>query len=368
MALLSKEDRRKRFKYLGMEYNTENIKKFQKQYMRKKDVDGNYGPDTDKVLRHVYNVTRYAPNFRPEEFKCECGGKYCTGYPSYMKKVELEHLQRIRNYYKKPMLVTCGLRCKPYNNSLAGSIPNSLHLSGYACDFYMGGVTDTLSNRKKAIKWIKTQPNHHYTYGDGINSNGYAVSAKYMGNALHTDTSKPAKKEKTVQDKICEWCKKTAASKKYKYVFFNTKYGQECAICHPHNGKNKGWQCIGFTAASWRHGGGIKIKCRCDAITDQIYNKLLKVSMEEAKKIVQERLGIKDIKIIRNGGKRIPFSKLKPGDWIAYYTSDGYKHTGVYVGNGKIADCTSRRTPNIKYGVESYPGMKIKLAIRYTGK
>ena len=215
MALLSEKGREKRFKALGLEYNKEGIKALQKRYLRKKDVDGIYGVDTDNLLRHVYNVKTYTKNFRPEEFKCECGGRYCTGYPSYMKKVELQNLQSIRDHWKKPMTVTCGLRCRPYNNSLAGSIPNSLHLTGYACDFNMDGVTESTAQRKAAIKWIKKLPNHHYTYGHGYNSYGASISAPYMGigngAAIHTDTSKPkavvtatAKKptKTTKQDKI----------------------------------------------------------------------------------------------------------------------------------------------------------------------
>lgn len=194
MALLTKEQRKERFKFLGLgEYNAANIRKLQKRYMRSKDVDGKYGIDTDRLLRHVYNVKKFAKDFKPEEFKCECGGKYCTGYPSYMKQVELKNLQTIRTHYGKPMTITCGLRCKPYNSKLRGSIQNSKHLTGYAADFYIKGVTDTLTNRKAAIKYIKTLPNHNYAYGNGINSNGLKVSAGYMGNALHTDTSKPKK-------------------------------------------------------------------------------------------------------------------------------------------------------------------------------
>lgn len=197
MALLTVEKRKSYFKKLGLgEYNKTNIAKLQKKYLRKKDVDGVYGTDTDRLLRHVYNCSLF-PSFKPEEFKCDCGGKYCTGYPSYMKQVELRNLQSIRNHYGKPMTITCGLRCKPYNNKLRGSIQNSKHLTGYAADFYMAGVTDTLANRKATIKYIKTLPNHNYTYGNGINSNGVKVSAGYMGNALHTDTNKP-KQKKTV--------------------------------------------------------------------------------------------------------------------------------------------------------------------------
>lgn len=199
MALLSVKKRKLYFKELKLgEYNEENIKKLQKKYLRKQDVDGIYGRDTDNLLRHIYNVESCTTNFDPEEFKCECGGRHCTGYPSFMKRVELRNLQKIRNHYKKPMIVTCGLRCRGYNAECRGSITNSLHLSGYACDFYMNGVTDTLANRKKSIKWMKKNlANTHYIYGNGINSYGYRVSAPYMGNALHYDTSKPKKVKKS---------------------------------------------------------------------------------------------------------------------------------------------------------------------------
>ena len=189
MALLTENERKAIFKELGLgAYNKTNILKFQKKYMlRKSDYDGIYGTNTDNTLRTVYNVHKYTKNFKPEEFRCECGGRYCCGYPTYMKVNELKHIQTIRDHWGKPITITCGMRCKPYNSRLSGSIPNSRHLSGKALDFYMRGVTDTLANRKTAIKWIKKQPNHNYTYGNGINSNGYAVRAPYMGNALHTD-------------------------------------------------------------------------------------------------------------------------------------------------------------------------------------
>ena len=190
MALLTTAKRKAYFKELGLgEYNKDNIKKFQKKYMvRKSDWDGIYGTNTDNLLRHVYNVKKYTRNFTPQEFMCDCGGRHCSGYPTYMKKVQLEHVQYIRSYYGKPMEVTCGMRCKGYNAELNGSIANSLHLQGCATDFYMKGVTNTLANRKKAINVIKKLKHHHYTYGNGINSIGKSTYAPYMGNALHTDT------------------------------------------------------------------------------------------------------------------------------------------------------------------------------------
>ena len=177
------------------------------------------------------------------------------------------------------------------------------------------------------------------------------------------------KKALTIQEKICKTAKKIADSGKYKYVYYSDKYGKECAICHPHGGKNKGWNCIGYAFACWHH-AGISCRCKCDVITDQIYNELLKVSLKKAKQIVADRIGLDQskIKIHRNGGKAIPFSRLTKGDIIVYYTSTGYKHTAIYIGDGKIADCTSGRKPQIKYGAPSYKGMTIKFAISYVGK
>ena len=189
MALLSLETRKTYFQELGLgEYNAENILKLQTAFFtRKRDRDGIYGPDTDNLLRHVYNCSK-VQNFEPQEFKCECNGRWCTGYPSYMKMNQLLHLQAIRNHYGRPMTVTSGMRCRGYNNSIGGSITNSKHLTGQATDFYCRGVTDTLANRKASISWIRQLPNHTFSYGNGINSYGNWVSAKYMGNALHTDT------------------------------------------------------------------------------------------------------------------------------------------------------------------------------------
>lgn len=189
MALLSEEKRKAYFKELGLDYNKGSIEALQRKYMvRKTDVDGIYGVNTDNMLRSVRNTLRYTKNFDPKEFRCDCGK--CCGFPSFMKKDELVNLQKIRDHYKKPMIVTSGLRCKASNSASKGSIVNSKHLVGRACDFYMAGVTDTLANRKAFIKWAKTLEHTSYIYGNGINSFGLKVYASYMGNAVHYEVSK----------------------------------------------------------------------------------------------------------------------------------------------------------------------------------
>ena len=190
MALLTVAERKAIFKELGLTYNKANIQALQRKYMwRSSDVDGIYGPNTDNMLRTVYNTLKYTKNFDAKEFRCECGGRYCCGFPTYMKPHELISIQAIRDHWGRPITVTCGMRDATYNRKLNGSVANSKHLTGSAIDFYQKGVTNTLANRKMAIKWMKRNlPYLNYAYGNGINSSGYSVRAPYMGNALHVDT------------------------------------------------------------------------------------------------------------------------------------------------------------------------------------
>lgn len=201
------------------------VKSFQAAVMYPQYVDGVYGPQTENALISAINVKRNTKNFSVKEFRCECGGRYCCGYPATLKVEMLRNIQAIRDHYGRPITVTCGLRDKTYNSKLGGSIQNSLHLSGQAVDFYQRGVTDTLANRKASIKWIKTLPNHHYTYGNGINSYGNGVSAPYMGNALHTDVSIKTSPYDPSGKLICDGVGGAATVKEMQRFFGTTQDG-----------------------------------------------------------------------------------------------------------------------------------------------
>lgn len=168
-------------------------------------------------------------------------------------------------------------------------------------------------------------------------------------------------------DKTCAWAKKIASDNSWHYVrYTGDKKTHECPICHKHSkGKYYGGNCIWYAFATWRHGGGLKSKCSCQVITDAHWNKILKASDKEALTIAQDRIGIKSIKVIRNGGKVIPTDKLQKGDIIAFFDGNTYKHTALYIGNGKMSDCSGGQTPNIKYGINIRKTCKV--AIRYTG-
>lgn len=359
--MLSVEKRKAYFHDIGLQYNKSNIELLQRKYMRKKDVDGVYGPNTDKVLRHVRNVKKFTKNFKPEEFRCNCG--HCTGYPSWMKKVELQNLQTIRSHCGKPMKVTSGLRCKWDNAHSKGSIQNSKHLTGYACDFYIAGVTDTLAGRKKAIKYIKTLPNHNYTYGNGCNSNGVAIRAAYMGNALHTDTNKPAVKTVKPTVPLAATVAPVASSTAAQKIVANA-----AAYCWPYGTAKKKYKYSGGSAKS-------------------AYKKALKKHMGKEAKISRSDCGYFVNTCVRAAGLgkfkalpgkssqkypklpstlhivhkgKIPGGLLQPGDIIRYRKKSG-QHTLMYFGDGKIAEANRKNCfPHISKDTKKYNADKVK--------
>lgn len=109
-------------------------------------------------------------NFKKSEFKCKCKGKYCNGYPSEIAYSLVELLQKTRDYYKKPITITSGLRCKTHNKNVGGTT-NSKHMTGQAVDFYFSGM-----NKNEVIKWLKKQANYNYAYTNSSNMK-YAVHA-----------------------------------------------------------------------------------------------------------------------------------------------------------------------------------------------
>lgn len=148
-----------------------------KYFTRSKDKDGVYGINTDILLRNAYRVETYTRNFNLEEFKCECGGRYCTGYPVRINMQLLKNVQALRTKFG-PMTITSGLRCKGYNNSLVGSSSTSAHMTGKAVDF-ANEKTNTLSGRRTVMYYWKKLTGAGYTY---CNENGNYPN---MGNAVH---------------------------------------------------------------------------------------------------------------------------------------------------------------------------------------
>ena len=67
------------------------------------------------------------------EFKCQCGGRYCNGYPAEPAEETVRMADGIRKRVGVPLTVNSGLRCKQHNAAVGGA-SNSLHVTGQAVD------------------------------------------------------------------------------------------------------------------------------------------------------------------------------------------------------------------------------------------
>ena len=140
----------------------ESYLKLQKRYFPKSEQDGRYGNNTEIILRNAERVRLYCKNFTLEELACECGGKYCTKFPSLISIRLLKNLQKTRNKLGVPMTITSGIRCQRWN-TICGGATFSRHMTGKAIDF-VSEKTKTFTQRKKLIDWYIKLYGSNYAY------------------------------------------------------------------------------------------------------------------------------------------------------------------------------------------------------------
>lgn len=75
-----------------------------------------------------------------EEFRCQCGGKYCNGFPAEPDEKLVRLVNDLRKKAGRPAHRSSGLRCSTWN-AKQGGVSNSRHLNGKALDFYIEGVS-----------------------------------------------------------------------------------------------------------------------------------------------------------------------------------------------------------------------------------
>lgn len=177
-----------------------------------------------------------------------------------------------------------------------------------------------------------------------------------------------------IRHDICQWGLKIASDDRYGYVIFksNISATHTCPICKGRKpGNNFGWNCIGYSFATWHHGGGIPSRCDCSVIDNGTGTKMLaSKSKASILAIAKKKIGINDLEIIYNNGSHIPASMLEPGDICLYFSGSTYKHMFIYIGNSKIAHAqgSSGKVPKANQITSAnYYKSGVKIAIRYTG-
>lgn len=114
------------------------------------NADGDPGQETQAALLAAVAAGRiYTPTetenaetgtfwdeiryFRRAEFRCQCGGKYCNGFPAEPVEETVRLADEIRRRAGVPLNVNSGVRCTRHNADVGG-VWNSLHLTGQAID------------------------------------------------------------------------------------------------------------------------------------------------------------------------------------------------------------------------------------------
>lgn len=87
-------------------------------------------------------------HFAASEFRCPCGN--CAAVEIDLALLIV--LESVREYYKLPVTVTSGHRCRDHNAAVNGA-PDSQHLTGHAADIKVAGRSAAM-----VAAWLAAQP------------------------------------------------------------------------------------------------------------------------------------------------------------------------------------------------------------------
>ena len=94
--------------------------------------------------------------FQRAEFRCQCGGKYCDGFPAEPVEETVRLADEIRRRAGVPLRVNSGLRCKQHNADVGG-VWNSLHLTGQAIDLAPIGGNISVTRLQEIAEQVQAE-------------------------------------------------------------------------------------------------------------------------------------------------------------------------------------------------------------------
>ena len=179
------------------------------------------------------------------------------------------------------------------------------------------------------------------------------------------------------------WARKISADNRYHYnMWGSASQSHKCPICskldYNKDSDHFGWNCIGFGAAVWHHGGCLGNICNCHWISGPggTGEYLLEAKTDaDALKLAKEYTGISEIIIIRNKNG-IPKSQWKAGDICLQFNGNVFQHVFYYPGGDTVIDSTRIYNDKKKWTKEvianqikerNYKNYSAKVIVRYTG-
>ena len=101
-------------------------------------------PEESSTAGSWWNEIQY---FTREEFRCQCGGKYCNGFPVEPDEKLVRTLNEIRRRLGVPVSIVdsggSGVRCSQHNADVGG-VANSEHLYGRAADLHSSASAERM--------------------------------------------------------------------------------------------------------------------------------------------------------------------------------------------------------------------------------
>lgn len=186
-------------------------------------------------------------------------------------------------------------------------------------------------------------------------------SLTYTGSLPLADEIREASNNGII-DAVCEYAQELGRQD-WHYIRYKiyAPYTHKCPICsNRREGKRYGSNCICIPFACWHHGGHIPCRCNTHVINDSNWNRIAELPDHEAAlEIARRRIGVRDIMLIR--GENV-MSSLQRGDVCAHFSGGKYIHSSLYLGEGKMLDCSLERMH-----IAIRDAMESRFAIRYTG-
>lgn len=109
----------------------------------------------DRQLAERFKGIRY---ISPEEARCQCGGKYCNGFPVLPDRTMLELADDLRAKAGAPLHRSSFLRC-PQHNANERGVNTSKHMSGKALDCCIEGLSGA-----QLLAMAQADPRTSYAY------------------------------------------------------------------------------------------------------------------------------------------------------------------------------------------------------------